>query len=222
MNSQHTLKSATPPAQKYCHKHLFYKTPLLPQLCIRIYCVNHFSENTMSVPASWPSCQPAHACVFHFLHVWPAVLEAGLQPSCDAVQILLCLVSESLAQSAGLSAHSPGPAWLSPLTPCSVGEAHMRHVTGGVQMFVQQWDLSLLIIPFITFLACSSCSLSCSKAWLCFCLMSAICCSWTFASSSSVFFNCATSVSRFVLNVNKWLDARWKSYWAVVYIGIKA
>lgn len=98
--------------------------------------VKRFSETTASIPASWPSCLTAHASVVQFLHVWPAVLGAGLQPSCDAVQNLLCLVSESSARSADLSAHSPRPAWLSPPTPCSAGEAHMRHVTRGLPIFV--------------------------------------------------------------------------------------
>lgn len=59
---------------------------------------------------------------------------------------------------------------------------------------IEHFSLSTTL--FITLLACSSCSLSSSNAWLCFCLMSAICCSWILASSSRLFFSWVTSVSR--------------------------
>lgn len=60
----------------------------------------------------------------------------------------------------------------------------------------------------VTLLACSSCSLSSSNAWLCFCLMSAICCSCTLASSSRVLFSWATSVSRLDLDGEERLTSK--------------
>ncbi len=153
-----------------------------------------------AVPAAWPPCRPPPASVVHSPCTWPGVLEPGLRPSCDGVRNPLCLASASSARSAPRSTRSPAPAWLSPPTPCSAGAAHVTYITAFIQMFVKHWYLFSPDHPsFITLLACSSCSLSSSNAWLCFCLMSAICCSWSLASSSRLFFSWVTSVSRLVL-----------------------
>lgn len=83
-------------------------------------------------------------------------------------------------------------------------EVDVEWVTGSLPLHDFLMKLCVFVCARVgvfvfTLLACSSCSVSSSTAWPCFCLRSWICDSWLRPSSSMAFFNMATSCSRFAL-----------------------
>ncbi|TNN83701.1 hypothetical protein EYF80_006219 [Liparis tanakae] len=103
----------------------------------------------------------------------------------EVIQLLLCCITPSNSLWDRLRPSS------APST-----DKHLPQVVLLVLQLPQAGGEGELLTSLLLEQLLGSCSLISSKAWLCFCLMSAICCSWTLASSSRFFFSEVTSTSR--------------------------